>query len=51
MPTYCVELTKVIVVTMETETEAEAIEVAISESIDTGFDGAWDRAEASAKIL
>lgn len=49
MKTYYVELTKVIVVPFEADSEEEAIELAIDD--DSGFDGAWDRAEAYGEVI
>ena len=49
MPTFNIELTRKIVVAMEADTEREAIEQAIND--DSGFDGAWDRAESSAAVI
>lgn len=47
--TYYVELTKVIVVPFEADSEEEAVELAIDD--DSGFDGAWDRAEIYGAVV
>jgi hypothetical protein len=49
MKTYYVELTKIIVVPFDAESEKEAVELAIND--DSGFDGAWERAEPYSAIV
>ena len=51
MKLFYVEITKTIVVPMEAETALEAMELAESEEQDSGFDGAFDRAELQMKVI
>lgn len=46
---FFVELTKTIVVPVETFDVNEAIEMALDD--DSGFDGAWDRATPTAAVI
>lgn len=47
---YTIQLTKTIVVTVEHESEEDALAVALVDPTE-GFDGAWDRAEAQATVI
>ena len=49
MNTYNVELIKVIVCAIEAESQEDAIDQLIND--DSGFDGAWERAEPTAKVI
>lgn len=49
MTPFVIEMHKTIVVSIEAESEDEAIEIALNN--DDGFDGAWDRAEPDAVVI